>query len=87
MLTYFEALHAKGYALSDEDDDVEYAGPVSVVVGRFDRIAGFKDQFRMIDRYPGARYTALPSVGHFVPLEAPIEFAEIMQGWLCRLSH
>jgi pimeloyl-ACP methyl ester carboxylesterase len=82
---YFAALHAQGYALSDEEDTRPYDGPVSVVVGRSDRIAGFKDQFAMIDRYPNATYTAVPGAGHFVPVEATDDFANVMRRWLARL--
>jgi pimeloyl-ACP methyl ester carboxylesterase len=83
---YFQELHAKGYALSDEEDRHTYSGPTSIVVGRSDRIAGFKDQFTMIDRFPDAQYAALPGVGHFVPVEAPAQFRETLHAWLARIS-
>ncbi len=82
---YFEALHAKGYALSDETEVKSYSGPVSIVVGRCDRIAGFKDQFGLIDGYAHADYTAMSGIGHFLPLEAPAEFAMVVGRWLSRL--
>ncbi len=82
---YFEELRAHGYALANEEDQQSYDGPVSIVVGRADRIAGFKDQFALIDRYPNAEYTAIPGCGHFLPMEAPADFDGAIRRWLARM--
>ncbi|MEK8105320.1 hypothetical protein NKG94_09275 [Micromonospora sp. M12] len=42
------------YALPDEAADTVFAGPVTVITGRQDRVVGYADQFRALRRYPAA---------------------------------
>jgi pimeloyl-ACP methyl ester carboxylesterase len=77
-------LRSTGYQLSDEESTATYAGPVSVVAGREDRIAGYHDQFDLLDRFPAADYAALSGAGHYLPFERPAAFRSIVVEWLHR---
>jgi pimeloyl-ACP methyl ester carboxylesterase len=83
---YLERLRATGYQLSDEDSPASYPGPTSIVTGRRDRIAGYRDQFRALASYPEADFTALADAGHYLPFEQPGRFAEICGQWLDRCA-
>ena len=73
-----------GYALHDQDEDFTFAGPVAVVVGRNDRIVGYRDQFRALRRFPHATYSLLDHAGHYLPYEQPELLRTMTQNWLER---
>lgn len=78
-----EALRAgPGYALADETSETAFDGPVTVVTGRQDRIAGYADQFAVMSRYPRGTYTVLDDAGHYLPFEQPVLFRALTQQWL-----
>jgi pimeloyl-ACP methyl ester carboxylesterase len=86
---YLDALRPDGYRLDDEDGDSpesgarsRYAGPVTVLAGRRDRVAGYRDAFAALSRYPQADYTALAGSGHYLPFEQPDSFAARTLDWL-----
>ncbi len=70
--TFQEALRASpGYALADETSDTNFDGPVTVLAGRQDRIAGYADQFAVMSRYPRGTYAVLDDAGHYLPFKQP----------------
>lgn len=73
-----------GYALTDQDDDVVFDGPVALVAGRNDRIVGYTDQFRALRNYPRGTYSALDAAGHYLPFEQPALFRTLARDWLHR---
>ncbi|MGX6607063.1 alpha/beta fold hydrolase [Micromonosporaceae bacterium Da 78-11] len=73
-----------GYALTDEDADVTYGGPVSVVTGRQDRVVGYADQFRAMRHYPRGSFTVLDEAGHYLPFEQPALLRTLAQDWVRR---
>jgi pimeloyl-ACP methyl ester carboxylesterase len=79
---YLEALHTIGYPLSDEASDVSFDGPVLMVAGRHDRVAGYLDQLDALSRYPHGNYVALAESGHYAPLEQPDELRAVLLCWL-----
>ena len=89
---YLDELRATGYALSgpdgpdQPDEPVPYDGIVSILAGRRDRIAGYRDQFELLARYPQADYTLLAEAGHYLPLEQPDVFATLTLEWLARVE-
>ncbi|WP_279515618.1 alpha/beta hydrolase [Micromonospora sp. DH14] len=72
------------YALPDEDADVVFDGPVSVITGRQDRIVGYADQVRAMRRYPRGTYTVIGAAGHYLPYEQPALLRSLTQDWLHR---
>jgi pimeloyl-ACP methyl ester carboxylesterase len=84
---YLEKLRATGYSLSEPDDEaMPFDGIVSILAGRSDRIAGYRDQFKLLARYPRADYTLLDGVGHYLPLERPEVFGPLTLEWLARVE-
>lgn len=83
--SYQEALTGgPGYALADQDEDAAFAGPVTVLAGRNDRVVGFADQFRLVRSWPRASYAVLDEAGHYLPWEQPELFRAAAQEWLRR---
>ncbi|SDI86687.1 Pimeloyl-ACP methyl ester carboxylesterase [Frankineae bacterium MT45] len=77
-------LRASGYPLSDEESAEPFDGPVALLTGRRDRIAGYRDQFDALARFPQGDYHCLPSAGHYLPFEEPALFAALLGEWLRR---
>jgi pimeloyl-ACP methyl ester carboxylesterase len=83
---YLRRLRAEGYLLSDEDSADVYAGPVTVLTGRQDRIGGYVDQFDAMARYPQGTYAVIDGAGHYLPLEQPDLCKQLTLDWLSRLK-
>ena len=79
---YLEKLRATAYQLSDEGVAHEYAGPVLMLCGREDRVAGYADQLAAMAAYPNGTYVAIPGAGHYLPYERPDAFRQVVRGWL-----
>ncbi|MEV4811833.1 alpha/beta fold hydrolase [Micromonospora avicenniae] len=72
------------YALPDEDADIVFSGPVSVITGRQDGIVGYADQFRSMRHYPRGTFTMVDAAGHYLPFEQPALLRSLAQDWLHR---
>jgi pimeloyl-ACP methyl ester carboxylesterase len=81
---YLAEWRATGYQLSDEGSPARFNGPVDIIAGRQDGIAGYADQFRALDRYPNGTYAVLDRAGHYLPFERPDPFAFLVREWLSR---
>jgi pimeloyl-ACP methyl ester carboxylesterase len=82
---YLAELRGPGYPVTDEAALAELAVPVTVLAGRRDRIAGFRDQFEFAARGPaGGDYVLLDECGHYLPFEQPERFADLVRVWLGR---
>jgi pimeloyl-ACP methyl ester carboxylesterase len=79
---YLEALRSAGYQLSDEGVSLSYAGSVCMLAGREDRVAGFRDQFAALSRYPKGSYLTMSTAGHYLPFEQPERFTTVVLDWL-----
>ncbi|MEV4719214.1 alpha/beta hydrolase [Micromonospora noduli] len=79
-----ELQNGPGYALPDENTEVVFDGPVSVITGRQDRIVGYADQFRAMRRYPRGTHTVIDAAGHYLPYEQPTLLRALTQDWLRR---
>jgi pimeloyl-ACP methyl ester carboxylesterase len=79
---YLNSLRTEGFALSDEDSPARYHGPAALLSGRSDRIAGYRDIFAAVDRFPGATCIAVADAGHYLPLEQPAVFKSTIRLWL-----
>ncbi|MFI7218097.1 alpha/beta fold hydrolase [Micromonospora maritima] len=72
------------FALPDEDADIVFGGPVTVITGRQDRIVGYADQFRSMRHYPRGAFTVVDAAGHYLPFEQPALMRSLTQDWLHR---
>ncbi len=83
---FLQRLRATGYRLSDEDAEVIFDGPTSIITGRNDRIAGYADPYRSLRNYPDATFTVVAGAGHYLPFERPDIFRSLVDEWLTRRS-
>jgi pimeloyl-ACP methyl ester carboxylesterase len=81
---YLRALRATGYQLSAERDLSALSVTATVAAGRRDRIAGFRDQFRLAAGNSAADYVLFHDVGHYLPFEQPERFRALALDWLRR---
>jgi pimeloyl-ACP methyl ester carboxylesterase len=81
---YLRELRATGYQLGSETELSSLTVTATVIVGRRDRIAGFRDQFKMAAGNDAADYVLLHNVGHYLPFERPREFRTLALDWLSR---
>jgi pimeloyl-ACP methyl ester carboxylesterase len=79
---YLTSLREHGYQVADEHDTRAYEGPVLMLAGRQDRIAGYSDQFEAMARYPHGTYAAVDGAGHYLPFEQPDAFRGLVEPWL-----
>jgi pimeloyl-ACP methyl ester carboxylesterase len=79
---YLAALRPDGYRLDDEVAQTAFTGPVCVLAGRRDRIAGYRDPFAALTRYPNGNYALLAAAGHYLPFELPETLATHTRAWL-----
>lgn len=83
--SYQDALtDGPGYALADQDDEVMFDAPVTILAGRNDRVVGYADQFRALRGYPCGSYGLLDAAGHYLPFEQPELLRTLTQDWLRR---
>lgn len=82
---YLAVLRAKGYRLDDEPDRASsFSRPVTLLAGRRDRIAGYRDSVSAFTHYPNGRVTVLADAGHYLPFEQPESSAAAILDWLPR---
>jgi pimeloyl-ACP methyl ester carboxylesterase len=72
------------FALPDEDADIVFGGPVSVITGRQDGIVGYADQFHSMRHYPRGTFAVIDAAGHYLPFEQPALLRSLTQDWLHR---
>ena len=81
---YLRELRATGYQLAAEKDLSELTVTATVAAGRRDRIAGFRDQFKLASGNSAADYVLFHDVGHYLPFEQPERFRALALDWLAR---
>lgn len=89
-----EALRARGYTFSfdslgpaaegGEPFDEPYDRPALFVLGRQDASVGWRDAFRLADRYPRATYVVLDMAGHNAQIEQAGLLDALAGEWLAR---
>jgi len=75
------------YAFSFDVDQVSepFTGPSLIITGRQDSIAGYKDAWDILEKYPRATYVVFDRVGHLLEDKANLVNA-LMNDWLDRVE-
>jgi pimeloyl-ACP methyl ester carboxylesterase len=81
---YLTRLQRDGFVLADQDATTSLDGPVSLVAGRRDRLAGFRGVLSALDACPRAEFALAAEAGHYLPVEDPEFFAAATRRWLRR---
>lgn len=60
--------------------------PSLIVMGRQDSVVGYRDQLRLIERFPRATFAILDAAGHNLEGERPELFRSLVTDWLDRVE-
>lgn len=63
-----------------------FTAPTLIVAGRQDSIVGYRDQWRLVERYPAATFAVLDVAGHNLQFERPELFGALVRDWLDRVA-
>ena len=63
-----------------------FTAPTLIVAGRQDWIVGYRDQWRLVERYPAATFAVLDVAGHNLQFERPELFGALLRDWLDRVA-
>ncbi|WP_163102479.1 alpha/beta fold hydrolase [Peribacillus alkalitolerans] len=76
------------YLLKDEPfleiDSMEQ--PSLFILGRQDSICGFKDVWKLLDKFPNATYSVLDQAGHLLQIEQRELVKDLIGNWLKRIQ-
>ena len=78
---------SKKYAFSFDVDSASepFPGPTLIITGRQDAIAGYRDSWNILEKYPRATYVVLDRAGH--QLEEKEDLVKVLLGeWLDRVA-
>ena len=77
-----------GYALSFETElkTLQFAKPVTILVGRQDESIGYEDTWDMYKHLPKLTFIALDGAGHLMQIENPDAFNFQLKDWLRRIK-
>ena len=83
-----EVFEHQNHAVATRPDSMTDLGniavPCSVIVGTHDRVISPQSHREMANAIPGATYLEIPGAGHYVPLEQPMIFAQLLADLLTR---
>jgi len=65
----------------------DFDRPTLIITGRQDNVLGYKDAYKILDKYPRATYAALDMCGHAAQVEQEDLFKALFNEWLYRLGN
>ena len=68
------------------DGEAPFDRPALFVTGRQDSSTGYRDLWRVLERYPRATFAVLDRAGHNVQIEQPAVFEALVHEWLDRVE-
>ncbi len=80
------AHEAYAFAADVDAPPSSYSGPTLILTGRQDRLVGYRDAWRILERFPRASYAVLDMAGHGLQIEQPELFAALVGEWLLRVA-
>ena len=75
-----------GFTFDIDDNSPPFEHPALIITGRQDHVVGFRDAWRIMDKYPRATFAVLDMVGHNLQIERPEIFEALVHDWLERLE-
>lgn len=85
---FLDTLRAKGSEVNIELDqfDEPFEKPTLILTGRQDTVVGYRDAFKLVDKYPRATYSIIDKAGHAVQIEQESLFNSLVEEWLYRVE-
>lgn len=76
------------YAFSFDLDAVmtPFPGPSLIVTGRHDGSVGYRDAWRVVDKFPRATFAVLDRAEHGLPIDQQSLFTALVEEWLDRVT-
>ena len=76
------------YAFSFDVDHppTPFTKPSLILLGRQDRLVGYRDAFRLVELYPRASFAILDTAGHAMQIDQAALFIALVDEWLGRLK-
>lgn len=83
-----ESYQVENYAFSFDPDEIgaPFAGPSLILPGRQDTIAGYRDAWKSIERFPRATFAVLDGCGHLIAPAKRELFRSLVVDWLDRME-
>ena len=87
-IDFIDNIDKSGYDFSFDVDNinVKFNKPTSIVLGRQDSCVGYKDAWKILEKYPRATFAVLDAAGHNLQLEQPEMFNNFAYEWLKRVE-
>lgn len=76
-----------GYTFSFDVDNpkIPFLKPVTIITGRQDSIVGYKDAWRIIEKFPRGSFIVLDRAGHNLQIEQDEVLSSLVNEWLKRV--
>jgi len=74
------------FSFDIDHDPAPFTKPSLIILGRQDYLVGYRDAFRLVDRYPRASFAVLDSAGHAMQIDQAALFGALVAEWLDRMS-
>lgn len=87
-IDFINKLDESGYDFSFnvDDIDIKFDKPTSIILGRQDSIVGYKDAWKILEKYPRATFAILDMASHNLQLEQEEIFNSLVCEWLKRVE-
>lgn len=87
-IEFLESIDANGYDFSFNVDnmDIKFNKPCLIILGRQDSRVGYKDAWRILEKYPRATFAVLDRAGHNLQIEQAELFNNLVNEWLDRIK-
>jgi pimeloyl-ACP methyl ester carboxylesterase len=82
----FLAKIKKQYGFSFSIDQGEFDKPSIFLLGKQDCAVGYKDAFKILDKYPRGTFAVLDKAGHNLQIEQAKVFNTLIKEWLDRVT-
>ena len=86
---FLTRLQEEGYTFTfdvDGPDSDPFEKPTLIVTGRQDWVAGYRDVWQILEKYPQATFAVLDRAGHNLPIAQDRLFDALVSEWLDRVK-
>jgi len=85
---FLTKIQEEGYPFSFDVDQLikQYIKPALFLLGRYDSIVGYRDAWKIIEKYPRATFAILDYAGHLLQIEQEKVFNLLVNEWLDRIE-
>ena len=67
------------------DSEGDFTAPALILCGRHDGVVGYRDAWKLMEKYPHATFAVLDRAGHDLPVDEGELFTSLVRDWLKRV--